>query len=915
MLLQKYVKDELNMAKQNNHVKTLFAAILAVGLSFLVVLASGAFDPFKNLQTTPSVGIILTTNPEGDPNDFSLNAFVFKGVRQVSSTGWNSSQTRLGYNPQTESVFISWLDYYTPFTSNAKTTLFYSYGNKTVTDWSANVYQVKNMNGTILSGINPSVDFDNTVHFITSDMPSNNYDLNETLFIDEAVKQAETPLIVNTGNSTLPITITDHKGFIHLVWRDTTDNINGDLYYTFYNATTGSWNASYSKITTAAAVVENSSLTIAIDENNTLHLVWADKRSAEQELYYSYLEENGSWSTEEKITTVAYSPLNPKMAYDTHSKKLLLLFRDTGTSNNLYYLSAPAKAQAIDWSTPQAISNYLAKNGDFDLCTDTYGNAILVFERNDGVRNNIYLRYKSSNATNWGPLEIVSNLATPAYDPSIIVADDGTVYMAYTELLNGKTEVFIRYGILDSDGDGLSDLDEINIYGTDPYAMDSDGDTLSDGDEILIYNTNPLSSDTDNDQMPDNFEINYSFDPLNASDASLDVDQDNLTNLEEFTIETNPLALDTDLDFLSDGQEHLTYHTNPLNPDTDGDGLLDGYETTFGLNPLIADDINEDIDHDGLTTEFESIIWTDPTNPDTDGDGVTDGQEVADGTDPLDPTDYKATEPTRNNRNIIIGILVAVGAVSVFLLFAIVVARQFKPKKSLQRKELEREEAHFSEKVGAKATKPRFEFQKPTPRTKEITELPETTREEPPLQEEKIKEVKVSEPSKEPSPPVDEQLLLKKKNALRQAITALQNYEEALRKMLKKDLTPFNVSTITREALTEFAADSQALLGEAKTTWSATILPLIKGFEEQLLADTLEAEKILDNCKTISDKILEILVAREMEIVDEEEKREEIKRKAQEALKSEALPSEGEGEENKVAKNEPTSEQNKKEEE
>lgn len=217
--------------------------------------------------------------------------------------------------------------------------------------------------------------------------------------------------------------------------------------------------------------------------------------------------------------------------------------------------------------------------------------------------------------------------------------------------------------------------------------------------------------------------------------------------------------------------------------------------------------------------------------------------------------------------------------------------------------------------MGAKATKPRFEFQKPTPRTKEITELPETTREEPPLQEEKIKEVKVSEPSKEPSPPVDEQLLLKKKNALRQAITALQNYEEALRKMLKKDLTPFNVSTITREALTEFAADSQALLGEAKTTWSATILPLIKGFEEQLLADTLEAEKILDNCKTISDKILEILVAREMEIVDEEEKREEIKRKAQEALKSEALPSEGEGEENKVAKNEPTSEQNKKEEE
>lgn len=914
MLLQKYVKDELIMAKQTNHVKTLLAAILVVGFLSLIVLASSAFSPFESQQTPPSVGIILTTNPEGDANDFSVNAFVFEGVIQVSSTGWNSCQTRLGYNTQTESVFISWLDYYAPFTSNAKTTLFYSYGNKTVTDWPASVFQVKKMNGTILSGINPSVDVDNTVHFVTSNMPSNNYDLNETLFINEAVKQPETPLIVNSGNSTLPITITDHKGFIHLVWRDTTDNVNGDLYYTFYNATSGSWNASYSRITSGAMVVENSSLTLAVDENNTLHLVWADKRSAEQELYYSYLEENGSWSIEEKITTVAYSPMNPKIAYDTHSKKLLLLFRDTGTSNNLYYQSAPAKAQAVDWSTPQAISNYLAKNGDFDLCTDSYGNAILVFERNDGVRNNIYLRYKSSNATNWGPLEIVSKLATPAYDPSITVSDDGTVYIAYTELLNGKTEVFIRYGILDSDGDGLSDLDEINIYGTDPYAIDSDEDTLSDGDEILIYNTNPLSNDTDSDQMPDNYEINYSFDPLNASDASLDVDQDNLTNLVEYTIGTNPRALDTDLDFLSDGQEHLTYHTNPLNPDTDNDGLLDGYETTFGLNPLVADDIKEDIDQDGLTTEFESIIWTDPTNPDTDGDGVTDGQEVADGTDPLDPTDYKTTEPTRNNRNVIIGILVAFGAVSVFLLFTVVVARQFRPKKSLKRKELEREEAHFSEKVGAKATtKPRFEFQKPRTRIKELTELPETTREEPPPQEEKAKEVKVREPKKEASPE-DEQLLLEKKNALRQAITALQNYEEALKKMLKKDLTPFNVSTITREALTEFAADSQAVLGEAKTTWTATILPLIKGFEEQLLADTLEAEKILDNCKNISEKILEILVAREMEIVEEEEKREEIKRKAQEALKSEPPSSDEENEENETAKNETTSKQNREEE-
>jgi hypothetical protein len=42
----------------------------------------------------------------------------------------------------------------------------------------------------------------------------------------------------------------------------------------------------------------------------------------------------------------------------------------------------------------------------------------------------------------------------------------------------------------DSDGDGLSDYDEINTYGTDPKVKDCDGDGSSDGAEIY-YGTNP----------------------------------------------------------------------------------------------------------------------------------------------------------------------------------------------------------------------------------------------------------------------------------------------------------------------------------------------------------------------------------------------------------------------------------------
>lgn len=164
---------------------------------------------------------------------------------------------------------------------------------------------------------------------------------------------------------------------------------------------------------------------------------------------------------------------------------------------------------------------------------------------------------------------------------------------------------------LDSDGDGLSDYDEIHKYGTDPFNPDTDGDGLNDYEEIYIYGTDPLNPDTDGDGLTDWEEVHiYGTDPLNP---------------------------DTDGDGLTDWEEIFIYGTDPLNPDTDGDGLKDGDEVNvYGTDPL-----NPDTDYDGLTDFEEVYVYgTDPTEADTDKGGVPDGHEVfIDGTDPLDPAD------------------------------------------------------------------------------------------------------------------------------------------------------------------------------------------------------------------------------------------------------------------------------------
>lgn len=58
----------------------------------------------------------------------------------------------------------------------------------------------------------------------------------------------------------------------------------------------------------------------------------------------------------------------------------------------------------------------------------------------------------------------------------------------------------------DPDHDGLTNLQEFQI-GTDPNNPDTDGDGLTDGQEVLIYHTNPLLFSTDGTGIPDGIEV------------------------------------------------------------------------------------------------------------------------------------------------------------------------------------------------------------------------------------------------------------------------------------------------------------------------------------------------------------------------------------------------------------------------
>jgi hypothetical protein len=69
---------------------------------------------------------------------------------------------------------------------------------------------------------------------------------------------------------------------------------------------------------------------------------------------------------------------------------------------------------------------------------------------------------------------------------------------------------------LETDGDGLTDVEEIDIYGTNPNNYDTDGDTVSDYLEAKNGYSDPFNPDSDGDGYDDSEQFD-GYDPLDPN--------------------------------------------------------------------------------------------------------------------------------------------------------------------------------------------------------------------------------------------------------------------------------------------------------------------------------------------------------------------------------------------------------------
>ncbi len=217
--------------------------------------------------------------------------------------------------------------------------------------------------------------------------------------------------------------------------------------------------------------------------------------------------------------------------YDEQRVSRVIEFTGVGTANGYRLRNADgtywndAKMQTISWSMrySESFVVYIAvqtKNG--------FRYIYYTPSATSNLGNDTYIHHGLGTGSMNGTWQTVTrNLAydlKKAQPDNELVAVLGFLIRGSGRVDDIKTLSHIPPD-MDSDGDGLTDTEEMTIYGSNPYMADSDGDGITDKDELIswgaAWNADPdgdgliniLDPDADGDSIADGAERSQGTDP------------------------------------------------------------------------------------------------------------------------------------------------------------------------------------------------------------------------------------------------------------------------------------------------------------------------------------------------------------------------------------------------------------------
>jgi hypothetical protein len=267
---------------------------------------------------------------------------------------------------------------------------------------------------------------------------------------------------------------------------------------------------------------------------------------------YRYDVDGHSWGQERKLTA------NDAAAYDNFGHSVSISGDvtvvgvygddDAGSSSGSVYVYRyngsswleEQKLMAGDAAADDQFGSSVSVNGDV-LVVGAHGN-----DDGGSESGSAYVfRYNGSSWVEEQKLTAADAAADDQFGLSVSTSGDFRVVGVFKDDDAGSDSgsVYVYEYKTDADNDGIPDDTDNCFDVSNPDQLDTDLDGMGDA----------CDDDDDNDTLPDDWETTNGLDPRDPYDAFFDGDIDGLSNLDEYSFNTDPRDADTDEDGVIDG--------------------------------------------------------------------------------------------------------------------------------------------------------------------------------------------------------------------------------------------------------------------------------------------------------------------------------------------------------------------------
>jgi BNR repeat-containing family member len=242
-----------------------------------------------------------------------------------------------------------------------------------------------------------------------------------------------------SGDSFSPATAVDSKNAVHVVWSDYTPG-NAEIYYKKSGDGGASWGSTKRLTWTSGDCYEPA---IAIDSNDTIHVVWDSDAPGNYEIFYKRSSDGGaSWTATQRLTASSGWSEYPAIGVDSNNT-ISVVWQDSLPGNLEIYCRQSTNG-GTNWGAVKRLT-WTSGWSEYPAMAIASGNTIYVAWDDDTPGSSeIYYKKSTDGGTTWGASKRLTWTSGLSFSPAIGTNSSNAIHVAWYDQTPGNYEIYYR---------------------------------------------------------------------------------------------------------------------------------------------------------------------------------------------------------------------------------------------------------------------------------------------------------------------------------------------------------------------------------------------------------------------------------------------------------------------------------------